>query len=138
MLPLRARVYQGVMTMKAYYSFPKGPSLLETHHQIVQCHIQDSYWWRVLTLCRGAVGVSYIPSRRRKWMSTRCIYPYERMCVCLYVRLYTDMSKSGSLMTWSCKWKYTVISKCGDWFDHYDALPNENYFVILSKYPFIL
>ena len=34
-LPLRARVDQGAMTIKEYSAFPKAPVLLEPHHQIV-------------------------------------------------------------------------------------------------------
>ena len=43
-LPLRARVDLGVMAMKGYSAFPKAPVLLEPHHQIVLCHIQDTRW----------------------------------------------------------------------------------------------
>ena len=35
MLPLLARVDQGVMAIKEYSAFPKAPALLEPHHQIV-------------------------------------------------------------------------------------------------------
>ena len=41
-LPLRARVDLGAMAMKGYSKFPKAPALLEPHHQIVLCHIQDT------------------------------------------------------------------------------------------------
>ena len=30
------------MAMKGYSAFPKAPALLEPHHQIVYCHIQDT------------------------------------------------------------------------------------------------
>ena len=33
------------MAMKKYSTFPKAPVLLEPHHQIVKCHIQDPLWW---------------------------------------------------------------------------------------------
>ena len=62
-LPLRARVDQGVMAMKGYFTFPKAPALLEPHHQIVQCHIQDTRWGGVFPLCKEAVSVFYSPSR---------------------------------------------------------------------------
>ena len=32
------------MANKGCSAFPKIPALLETHHQIVQCHIQDACW----------------------------------------------------------------------------------------------
>ena len=51
------------IAMKAYSAFPKAPALLEHHHQIVLCHIQDTGWERVLPHCRDAVGVFYSPSR---------------------------------------------------------------------------
>ena len=44
MLPLWARVDLETMAMKEYSTFPKAPALLEPHHQIVQCHIQDTRW----------------------------------------------------------------------------------------------
>ena len=39
---LHARVELGAMAMKGYSAFPKAPALLEPHHQIVLCHIQDT------------------------------------------------------------------------------------------------
>ena len=42
MLPLRARVDLEAMARKGYSAFPKAPALLEPHHQIVKCHIQDT------------------------------------------------------------------------------------------------
>ena len=30
--------------MKGYSTFPKASGLLEPHHQIVYCHIQDTCW----------------------------------------------------------------------------------------------
>ena len=42
MLPIRARVNVGAMAMKVCSIFPKVPTSLEPHHQIVQCHIQDT------------------------------------------------------------------------------------------------
>ena len=44
MLPLRARVDLGVMAIKSYSAFPKTPALLESHHQIVWCHLQHTLW----------------------------------------------------------------------------------------------
>ena len=42
MLPLQVRVDLGVMVMKRYSAFPKAPALLEPHHQMVSCHIQET------------------------------------------------------------------------------------------------
>ena len=53
----------GAMTMKEYSVFPKAPTLVQPHHQIVLCHSQDTRWVEVLPLCREAVGVLYSPSR---------------------------------------------------------------------------
>ena len=41
-LPIRARVDLRVVAMKGYSAFPKAPVLMEPHHQIIQCHIQDT------------------------------------------------------------------------------------------------
>ena len=30
--------------MKGYSALPKAPALLELHHQIIVCHIQDTRW----------------------------------------------------------------------------------------------
>ena len=40
----RARVDLGAMAMKECSVFSKTPPFLEPHHQIVQCHIQDTHW----------------------------------------------------------------------------------------------
>ena len=40
-LPFRATVDLGVMEMKGYFAFPKPTALLEPHHQIVKCPVQD-------------------------------------------------------------------------------------------------
>ncbi len=62
-LPFRARVDPGAMAMKGCSAFPKATASLEPHHQIIQCHIQDTCWGGVLLLCRVAVGVFYSLSR---------------------------------------------------------------------------
>ena len=43
-LPHRARVDLGAMAVKGCSAFPKAPVVLEPHHQIVECHIQDTHW----------------------------------------------------------------------------------------------
>ena len=43
MLTLRAREDLEAIAMKEYSAFPKAPDLLELHHQIVECHIQDTH-----------------------------------------------------------------------------------------------
>ena len=49
---------------RGYSAFSKSPALLEQHHQIFLCYIQDTRWGEgVLPLCGDAVGVFYIPSR---------------------------------------------------------------------------
>ena len=42
MLLLQARVDLGTMAIKGYSAFLKAPALLEPHHQISYCHIQDT------------------------------------------------------------------------------------------------
>ena len=32
------------MAMKGYTTFPKALALLKPYHQIIYCHIQDTYW----------------------------------------------------------------------------------------------
>ena len=55
MQPLRARVDLGAMVIKACSAFPKAPTSLEPHYQIVSCHILDTRCRGVLPLCTGAV-----------------------------------------------------------------------------------
>ena len=40
-LPLRGRVDLGAIGMKKYSSFPKAPTLQESHHQIGESRIKD-------------------------------------------------------------------------------------------------
>ena len=54
MLPLRAKVDLGVMAMKWFSAFPKAPALLEPHHQIVLCHIQEIHWGYLTPLQRSS------------------------------------------------------------------------------------
>ena len=49
MLPLRARVDLGAMAMKGYSTFPKAPTLLEPHHQMVNVISGHSLGWGSLT-----------------------------------------------------------------------------------------
>ena len=54
MLPLQARADLRTMAMKGYSAFPKAPALLEPHHQIVLCHIQDTCWGGLSPLQRSS------------------------------------------------------------------------------------
>ena len=47
--PFWARVDLGAMAMKRCSVFPKALASLESHHQIVKCHIQDTHWGGGLT-----------------------------------------------------------------------------------------
>ena len=49
MLLFQARVDLGEMAMKGYYAFPKAPALLELHHQIALCYIQNTHLEGCLT-----------------------------------------------------------------------------------------
>ena len=63
MLPLQVKMDLGAMAKKRHSAFPKSPLLLEPHHQIVYCHIQNTRRGWVLPLCKDAVGVFYSTSR---------------------------------------------------------------------------
>ena len=39
--------------MKKYSAFPKVPATLESHHQIVKSHIQDTHWENLTPLQRS-------------------------------------------------------------------------------------
>ena len=64
--------------MKGYSAFSKAPALLEPHHQIVQCHIQDTHQGGVLPLRRKAVSVFYSPSRLGKAL----LEPHHQIVQC--------------------------------------------------------
>ena len=74
-LPLQVRVYLGVMKMKGYSTFPKVPALLEPHHQIVLCRIQDT--------CRRG---GYYSSTEMQ--SVYFIAPADWQCVRLWGHIY--------------------------------------------------
>ena len=57
--PLLARVDLCAMAIKEYSAFSRAATILEPHHQIVQDNS-----WKVLHLCRDAVGVFSSPSRQ--------------------------------------------------------------------------
>ena len=61
MLPLRSRVDLGAMAIKGYSAFPKVRELLELHHQMILCHIQETHLGGFTLLQR----------------SSRCILPLQ-------------------------------------------------------------
>ena len=83
MLPLRARVDLGAMAMEEYSGFPKAPTLLEPHYQIVSVIswtlVVGGVGGGVLLHCREALDVFYSPSRLGnlfKVSAKRYIYIY--------------------------------------------------------------
>ena len=54
--PLQVRLGVGVMVMKGFSAFPKAQRL-EPHHQIAQCHIQDTLLWSLTPLQRSSRGI---------------------------------------------------------------------------------
>ena len=53
-LPLQVRVDQGAIAMKGYSTFPKAPALLQPHHEIVYCNMQDTRWGSFTLLKRSS------------------------------------------------------------------------------------
>ena len=68
MLQLRAKMDLGATAIKGYSAFPKALALQESHHQIVECHIQDTRWG------------SFTSLQRCSWciLQSRLIGPEER------------------------------------------------------------
>ena len=96
MLPLRARVDLGAMAMKGFSAFPKPPGL-EPHHQIVLCHIQDT-WWECLS-----------PGRR----CSRCI-PVDGAIIMMTNQSALSLNRCLSWNFWCQQFKiYTRI--CDVW-----------------------
>ena len=54
---LWVKVDLGAMAMKEYSTFPNAPTLLEPHHQIVLCHIQDIRWGSLTPLQRSSRSI---------------------------------------------------------------------------------
>ena len=61
-LPLWTKIDLEVLAMNGYSIFPKAPALLEPHHQMVLCYIQDNCLGG-LTPQQNVVGVFYSPSK---------------------------------------------------------------------------
>ena len=73
------RVDLGSMAMKDYSTFPKTPALLDSHHQIVACYIQDTCCWEGVPIWRGAVGVFDSPYQLSHSLSGTGSSPSEKM-----------------------------------------------------------
>ena len=55
-LPIWVWVNLGVMVMKGFSTFPKA---IESYHQMVECHVQDTHLVGLLLIYRHTVGVFY-------------------------------------------------------------------------------
>ena len=62
------------MAVKEYSTFPKATALLEPHHQIVECHIQDTHWEGGLTsLQRSSKCILQPqPTEQQSYLMHRC------------------------------------------------------------------
>ena len=74
------------MSMKTYFSFPKAPGL-DTHYQIVYCHIKDTCLeWGALTPSETHLLYSTAPT---DWAGVVCLsvfyFECTRACVCVCV-----------------------------------------------------
>ena len=104
--------------MKGYSTSPKAPALLEPHHQIVYCHIQDTHWKSLILLLiysqcfllSQLTGSSYFCV----WLSTFWV---TLVCVCVCVCVYNnnnfknlkfDMKTGKSNILWyfACFWHF--------------------------------
>ena len=86
MLSVWATTDLGAMAIKTYSAFPKVPALLEPHHQVVQCHIQDILGGGVLPLCRDAVSVFNSSSRLGHRTLVEGVLPLCRNAVSVFYR----------------------------------------------------
>ena len=57
MQPIRVRANLRAIAVNVYSTFPKAQALLEPHHQIVQCHIQDTRWGSLTPLQRCSLCI---------------------------------------------------------------------------------
>ena len=83
------------MAIKGYSIFPKAPALLEPHHQIVSCHIQDNRSGEVLLLCRDAVGAFFSSSWQYTHTHTH-IYMYNQVSLTFGISLYQPLILVGT------------------------------------------
>ena len=81
MLPLRARVDLGEMTMKGYSALPKATALLEPHHQIVVSY--PGYSWGSYP---SAEMQSVYSMASADWAM------FSLICICIYI--YTSLRKN--------------------------------------------
>ena len=70
MLPFRVRVDLGAIAMKGYSAFPTATASLDSHRQIVSCHIQDTSQ-RCLTLLQRCSQCILQP--RSTGQQTKCL-----------------------------------------------------------------
>ena len=113
MLSLRAKVDLGTMAMKRYSAFPKAPALVEPHHQMVSCHIQDARWG-VYSSSEMQLVFSIAPA---DWATNKMkFYIYMSVCVCVCV----CVSHNGGV-------RGVMVTDVGN--EHGDASPNPILFV---------
>ena len=85
------------MVIKGYSKFPKA-SVLEPHHQMVKCHVQDTHWGeRVLPLCRDAVDIFYSTSSQLSFIYSG----------------YTSCNGSKFRIAWLVKYSGDSVRPCG-------------------------
>ena len=69
----------GAMAMIGYSTYPKAPTSLEPHYQIIEYYIQDTHWGGVLPLWKEAVGVFYSLSRLgNTWKEDNLIHTFPK------------------------------------------------------------
>ena len=120
-LLFQARVGLGVITMKRYSTFPKAPALLEPHHQIVSCHIQNTCWWSLIPLqrCSRCILQPQLPEPDRIYLLfnnlTRGQWPACQLKMLIfnisliYIRLGLYVHFYINLWVIEC---WNIISKC--------------------------
>ena len=94
MLPIRARVDLGAVAIKEYSAFPKAPRLLESHHQIVLCHIHGNRLGSLTFLQRCSQCILQTqptgPVKQRVWLHTylhtyKIIFKAKRIMIFLFL-----------------------------------------------------
>ena len=116
------------MAMKKYFAFPKTPTLLKPHHQIVLCHIQETLLGSLSPLQKCCWYILWPhPTGQAQWMvrhyqygatiaaclsslvSHRWLFKYmtgNSAAPCIIIEL-TTMSQSNTLTT--IPWQLTKI-----------------------------
>ena len=82
MLLFRTKEDLGAVAVKEYSTFPKDIALLESHHQIILCHIQDTCCWGSLInlqRCNQCIMLTGLKQHFRLFLDIQTVFPLTNL-----------------------------------------------------------